>query len=120
MTEEEVKIWAYWVTHVFQPTNRKVKNVIEGNAHLFTEGSMPSFFLDLLAHIDQYESVVAAWNSGDFSKLNTSIAYPKVVDQYVSREYERVVKLHAQLIGRRLGRGISLARKIAPESVHYP
>lgn len=104
MTPEEIKVWSYWVTHVFQPSNRRMKEVIEANAHLFDEQQLPACVLDFLGHAYMFELVVANWQSGDYSLLFTPIPYPKALDAYVEREYLRVSQLHAQLSGRKAGR----------------
>ncbi|MGE0743054.1 MAG: hypothetical protein AB7O98_17085 [Hyphomonadaceae bacterium] len=103
MTEDEIKVWAYWVTHVFQPSNRRMKQVIESHAHLFTGDGMPQCALDFMAHADMFELVVANWESGDFSRLFTPIPYPPDLDAYIEREYQRVSDRHAKLGGRRIG-----------------
>lgn len=109
MLEDEVKVWAYWVTHVFQPSNRRMKDVIERNAHLIVEQKLPECLLDFLAHADMFESVVASWTSGDYGKLFTAIPYPAEIDGYVAETYAKVSAAHARLGGRRIGHGFRAA-----------
>lgn len=109
MTEDEIKKWSYWVTHVFQPSNRRMKQIIEANAHLFDERQLPTCVLDFLGHAYMFELVVANWQSGDYSILFTPIPYPKQIDVYVEQEYLRVSELHAQLSGRKAGRRLRRA-----------
>lgn len=106
LSEEEVREWVRWVTYVFQPSNRRMKVIIEQNAHLFSHNEMPACALDFMAHAETFELLVENWKAGDYSKLFTPIVYPKALDAYVEGEYRRISKLHASLSGRRQGKRV--------------
>jgi len=75
-TEEEKERWRHWMTEVFHPANMEVKRLIIDNMDLMEEDTVPQVFLDTLAHVEVYQSVVKQWEKGDFSHHTSILNYP--------------------------------------------
>lgn len=101
MSPQEARAYASWVAHVFQPSNRRMRDVLVHNAHLHVGGAPPDCVLDFLAHVDLFDALIAQWDAGDYTRLQALVRYPIELDEYVSRSYAQVHALHARLARRR-------------------
>jgi len=87
-----------WNASVFQPSNLRMRDVIENNAHLFAAETMPASVLQFLAHVENWEAVLSAKGGGSAPK--ELVAYPETFPEYIAQEYDRISKRHAKLVGR--------------------
>lgn len=99
-SDEERKIWKTWAENVFIPSNLKIRDVIEQNAHLVAHGEMPPEFESMLAHVEASKLVLPALAEGDTSVLDNFPPWPSNFNAFVFESYERVVRDHARLLGR--------------------
>ncbi|MFJ9372572.1 hypothetical protein [Streptomyces sp. NPDC101455] len=61
-TDEELAEWRLWVTTVFLPVLREMRDLVVGWADLLREPEMPSLLMELCAHAAGYEMDNATWN----------------------------------------------------------
>jgi hypothetical protein len=98
-SEEERAIWRTWAENVFIPSNLKIRDVIEQNAHLIISGQMPPVFEAVLAHIESSKIVLPALADGDLSALDSFPNWPSEFNDFVAKCYAEVVKEHDRLLG---------------------
>jgi hypothetical protein len=66
-TDEQAEAWRLWMTTVFMPLNREMRNAVVDHADLLRDSDgMPKCLLDLCAHVAGYETVLERWRSGNF------------------------------------------------------
>lgn len=107
----ESQIWRAWAENVFIPSNLKIRDTIEQNAHLLSGGKMPDCFLRILAHIESSKLVLASLADGDLAVLDAFEPWPKDFNAFVEEAYFAAVREHARLLGRSGFRGAArLAR----------
>lgn len=107
----ESQIWRAWAENVFIPSNLKIRDTIEQNAHLLTGGKMPDCFLRILAHIESSKLVLASLADGDLAILDAFEPWPKDFNGFVEESYFACASEHARLLGRSGFRG---AKRLAP------
>ena len=89
-----------WSTSVFQPSNRRMREIIETNAHLFTSETMPQTVVDFLAHVENWEAILSGRAAEGRLDVAEYAPFPPNFPDYIRTEYERVSKRHARLVGR--------------------
>ncbi|MGF1457001.1 MAG: hypothetical protein ACFB6R_16670 [Alphaproteobacteria bacterium] len=100
----EREIWEAWAKNVFIPSNMRIKEIIEQNAHLLIDGEMPDCFRQMLAHVESSKIVLPALASGDLSVLDQFDDWPPDFNDVVERSYRTVAAEHAYLLGKSRGR----------------
>lgn len=100
MSTSDELVRSVWNSSVFQPSNLRMRDVVEKNAHLFTATTMPKPVLSFLAHVENWEAVLASHSHESAVSITELIPFPKEFPDYVKKEYERVSSAHAKLIGR--------------------
>jgi hypothetical protein len=86
-TQAELESWRLWVRTVFQPTNEAMSKIIENNADLLIEDELHNSLELFLAHVASYKTVVARWETGDFSEHTSLLAFPDELADYLDRSY---------------------------------
>lgn len=97
--EDERAVWRTWAENVFIPSNLKIRDVIEQNAHLIIDGQMPPVFEAVLAHIESSKIVLPALANGDLTALDGFPNWPSEFNDFVAQCYALVVKEHDRLLG---------------------
>jgi hypothetical protein len=107
LTEDEAREFRHWMTIVFMPANIAMQKVISENAHLIDGSTMPKEFLDLLAHVQVYNAVVAKWKPDDAGPAltggitNTSyLKYPEAIGPYVARKFNKLKARQDRLLAK--------------------
>jgi len=110
-SEEEAREFRHWMTVVLMPTNIKMQEVISQNAHLIDGSSMPTEFLEFLAHVQAYRAVIAKWAVADTGPALTSRAanasylnYPQKLDAYVAAKFDELKARQERLLAKRFAR----------------
>ena len=91
--------WRYWVQSVFVTLNQLREDVILQNAHLIRETEIPECLLDFIAHASAYKTMVAKWNSGDYSEYIPVLGFPQEIAEYSEKSYVALKTEQAELIG---------------------
>ncbi len=101
-TDEELAEWRLWVTTVFLPVLREMRELVVGRADLLREPEMPPLLLELCAHAAGYEITVARWARGDFTEHLSLVAFPSAeLAGYARRGFGELKLEQARLLGGR-------------------
>jgi hypothetical protein len=95
--EEELKAWRLWMIKTFMPINRRMVDVVVGNSDML-EGDMPPVFLDLVAHVAAYETILAQWETKDYRTHVAKVPFPAQIESVVLDAYQRLRHSHARLL----------------------
>jgi hypothetical protein len=100
--EEELRDWRLWVTAVFLPNIRAMRELVVGHADLLVEAEMPPLLLDLCAHVSGYEITVARWAEGDYGDHLSVVHFPaEAISDYARQGFAALKAEQASLLGRR-------------------
>jgi hypothetical protein len=91
---EERAAWRLWMTTVFMPLNRRMRDVIVDHADLLDEERIPDLLLEVCAHVAAYEAVLRQWEQSDYSEHTTRINFP--ADELLRYASEGVRRLKAE------------------------
>jgi hypothetical protein len=93
-TDDEAAAWRRWMTTVFMPLNRRLRDVIVEHIDLLEEEVVPQVLLDVCAHVASYEPVLQRWEEGDYTEHTAPFNFP--ADQLLSYAERRVLSLKAE------------------------
>ncbi|MFD7864111.1 hypothetical protein [Streptomyces sp. NPDC059783] len=104
-TEEELAEWRLWVTTVFLPNVRAMRDLVIGHADLLRETVMPPILLQLCAHVSGYEITAARWERGEFDQHLSVVPFPSAeIAGYARQGFTHLKAEQSRLLGRRGGR----------------
>ncbi|MEU2025277.1 hypothetical protein ABZ565_24495 [Streptomyces sp. NPDC016469] len=104
-TEEELAEWRLWVTTVFLPNIRAMRDLVLAHADLLSEPVMPPLLLQLCAHVSGYEITAARWSRGSHEQHLSVVPFPsQEIAAYARRGFAELKKEQARLLGRRHAR----------------
>jgi hypothetical protein len=76
-TEAEANAWRLWITTVFMPLNRQMRDLVVAHADLLREPEIHPCLLDLCAHVASLEAILKRWEAGDFSENKPPLPFPR-------------------------------------------
>ena len=98
-TDDEKAHWRLWMREVFHPMNARMERVITDNLDLVEGGEMPKAFVDVLAHIAAYHTVLRKWDAGDYTEHTSIINFPGAeLKAVVKPVYDRLLREQTLLI----------------------
>ncbi|MFC8228906.1 hypothetical protein [Streptomyces sp. NPDC057287] len=101
-SEEELEEWRLWMTTVFLPNIRAMRDLVIHHADLLRDPQMPPLLLDLCAHVSGYEVTAARWDRGTYDQHLSVVWFPgQELADYARREFSVLKKEQARLLGRR-------------------
>ncbi|MGW7008358.1 hypothetical protein ACWGCW_37610 [Streptomyces sp. NPDC054933] len=101
-TDEELSEWRLWVTTVFLPNIRAMRDIVVTKADLLVESQMPKVLLDLSAHVSGYEITAAKWANRDYTEHLSGVTFPaEELASYARESFTRLKSEQASLLGRR-------------------
>ncbi|MFC8534062.1 hypothetical protein ACFUJY_08900 [Streptomyces sp. NPDC057249] len=104
-TEEELAEWRLWVTTVFLPNIRAMRDLVLAHADLLNEPVMPPLLLRLCAHVSGYEITAARWARGDHGQHLSVVSFPsQEIAAYARGGFTELKKKQTRLLGRRRAR----------------
>lgn len=74
--DDETAAWRRWMTTVFMPLNRRLRDVIVEHADLLDDDRVPQLLLDVCAHVASYEAVLQRWEEGDYTEHTSPLNFP--------------------------------------------
>ncbi|MFF1768524.1 hypothetical protein [Streptomyces sp. NPDC058249] len=103
-TEEELTEWRLWVTTVFLPNIKAMRDLVIKHADLLSEPEMPPLLLHLCAHVSGYEITVARWARGSYDQHLSVVSFPsEEIAAYARRGFAVLKTEQARLLGQRHG-----------------
>ncbi|WP_433889872.1 hypothetical protein [Streptomyces sp. CA-111067] len=101
-TDEESAQWRLWITTVFLPNHRAMRDILVAKADLLREPHMPQILLEVYAHASWHEIDVARWNGGDLTLEQLPQPFPMAeIRAYVRDSFDLLKQEQAVLLGRR-------------------
>jgi hypothetical protein len=98
-TEEECAAWRTWMSAVFMPLNRRMRDVVVERSDLVDEPSMPVCLIDLCGYVAAYEAVITQWADGDLSQHAIDLNFPsEAVSKYAQASFARLKAEQRQLL----------------------
>ncbi|WP_432180514.1 hypothetical protein [Streptomyces sp. NBC_00063] len=108
-TEEELAEWRLWITNVFLPNHRAMRDVLVNKADLLSEPHMPPILLEVYGHASWHEITVTRWEQGDLTPEQPSRPFPMTeIRRYVRENFDWLKQEQAALLGHRQRRGSQL------------
>lgn len=102
LSDEELAEWRLWVTAVFLPNHRAMRDILITKADLLLEPHMPRVLLEVYAHASWHEIAVARWEQGDRTPQLPPGTFPMTeIRGYVRDSFDRLKQEQAALLGRR-------------------
>ena len=90
-SEDEARAWRLWISTVFMPLNRQMRDVIVTHADLLEEDDIDPCLLDLCAHVAAYEAILKRWESDDYAEHAAPLAFPRdELSAYASKSFRRL------------------------------
>jgi hypothetical protein len=87
----------------FMPLNRRMVEIVVGNADLL-EDEMSAAFLHLVAHVASYETILGRWDAQEYEEHVPRIAFPKEIHDLVKAKYDYLRVLQQRLLASRTDR----------------
>jgi hypothetical protein len=101
-TEEELAEWRLWVTTVFLPSIRAMRDLVVRHADLLREPEMPPILLQLCAHVSGYEITAARWEQGSYGQHQSVVPFPsEEIAAYARQGFAHLKGEQARLLGQR-------------------
>jgi hypothetical protein len=76
-SDDDAAAWRLWMSLVFMPLNRQMRDLVVTRAHLLDQDQVPDCLLTLCAHVSTYEAILGQWASGDFSQHVSAVPFPR-------------------------------------------
>lgn len=103
VTETDAQAFRVWISAVFMPLNRAMKEIVVRHADLLEEAEMPPCLLDLCAHVSAYEALEVAWSNGNFYEHKPAVNFPrKALKDYAKSRFMTLKAEQTRLLGARL------------------
>lgn len=100
-TSEQAEAWRRWMSVVFMPLNRQMRDLIVNKAHLLEETEMPACLLKVCTHVSAYEPILERWSNGDFSEHAPEIPYPRSeIEPYAKNSFTKLKSRRGELLRR--------------------
>ena len=100
--ESDAHAFRVWMSGVFMPQNRAMKDIIVHRADLLEETEMPQCLLDLCAHVSAYQALEKQWEQGNYYEHVPSVNFPrKALSKYSAEKYLKLKGEQARLLNNR-------------------
>jgi hypothetical protein len=96
-------VYRYWMTHVLQPLNEQAADVIVKRIDLLQADRMSKHLLKFVAHVAANRVVINKWKEGQVEG-HSAIPYPDDVHTFITKEFAKLKRRQAQLLGVKLTR----------------
>jgi hypothetical protein len=102
VSDADAAAWRLWMSQVFMPLNRQMRDLVVTQAQLLDEDQMPPCLLTLCAHVATYEAILAKWSADDFSEHASAVPFPKMeLTAYAARGFELTKNRQQRLLTHR-------------------
>jgi hypothetical protein len=101
-TDAEAEAWRLWITTVFMPLNRQMRDLVVRHADLLREPEIAPCLLDLCAHVASYEAILKRWEQEDVSENKPPLRFPRrELNAYVESSYRDLKAVQGELLRER-------------------
>ncbi|GFR51542.1 hypothetical protein Agub_g13960 [Astrephomene gubernaculifera] len=95
---KEARAYRTWMAEVLQPLNERAAQVVTEHIDLLDSPGLEPLLLQLVAATSAYRVTLQSWKNGDFG-AHSVIKYPDTIADYVSREFAKMKRRQASLLG---------------------
>ena len=90
--------YRHWMCCVLQPLNEKAADVIVNHLNLLEATYIDPLLLQFVAHVSSYRVILKRWEEGAINEWS-AVSYPDKLPGYVEREFKRIKRKQAELLG---------------------
>jgi hypothetical protein len=83
---------------VLQPLNEKAADVIVNHVNLLESSNIDPVLLQFVAHVSAYRVILRRWEEGALGEWS-AVSYPDKLPEYVEREFKKIKRRQAELLG---------------------
>jgi hypothetical protein len=94
--------YRHWMREVLQPLNERAAAAIVGHVDLLEGAAVEPALLQFVAHVSAYRVCLKRWAEGALDEWS-AVPYPDALPEYAEREFKRVKRRQAELLGIRRG-----------------
>jgi hypothetical protein len=98
ISPEYASAWQLWMTTVFQPSNKRMFELIVSNGDLLVDEAMPACVSEFCAHVASYDVTISLWAKGNTSEAFAAVDYPPLFTDYVRHSYSLLKRRQAALL----------------------
>jgi hypothetical protein len=89
--------WQAWMVTIFQPSNRRLFELLMTKADLLVDETMPECISAFCSHVTSYDVVLTGWDKGS-EELFAAVDYPPEFTEYVRTSYMLLKRRQAKLL----------------------
>jgi hypothetical protein len=98
-SEADAAAWRLWMSLVFMPLNRQMRDLVVTHAQLLVEDQVPGCLLTLCTHVSTYEAILGRWANEDFSEHVSAVPFPRQeLTNYAEESFGPLKRRQQQLI----------------------
>jgi len=83
---------------VLQPLNERAADIIINHLNLLESANIDPVLLQFVAHVSSYRVILKRWEEGATAEWS-AVSYPDKLPQYVEREFKKIKRKQADLLG---------------------
>lgn len=101
LTDDELKLWLFWVEHEFFPRNDKIQQLLMFKTHLIEGSKVPASFLKFLEHHNSWKVLHLRWQKeGIAYSWHSKISWPDSFEKDVLRTFSMLKMQHHKFLKR--------------------
>ena len=95
------RTYQQWMELVLQPLNERAAKVVTENIDLLEGSEITTSLLQLVAHVYANRVLISSWKETPTSlpSFSSAISYPDRLEEFVAREFSRMKRVQAELLG---------------------
>jgi hypothetical protein len=102
LSEDDLKVWLFWVDNDILPRNDKVKDLLTSKTHLIEGPQVPSSYLDFLDYHNSWKINHLRWQKDNVKySWRSDRAFPQEFEDEVIQTFEHLKEKHAKMLGER-------------------
>lgn len=102
LTDDELKVWLFWVENDIFPRNDKIHDLLTGKTHLIEGDQVPQSYLDFLEHHISWKINHLRWQRENVKyPWRSRRHYPDEFEEHVLATFQKLKDKHARILGER-------------------
>lgn len=98
LSQEEVKLWLFWVEHDFMPRNEKIQQLLMSKAHLIEGDKVPVSFVEYLQYYNSWRMSHLRWKKEEINYMwRSKAAWPASFTEEVLRTFKELKAQHNKI-----------------------
>lgn len=102
MTDDELKVWLFWIENDILPRNDKIKELLTTKTHLILGEQVPQSFLDFMEHHNSWKMNHLRWQKEQVPySWHSNSAFPDQFETDVLNTFAALKQKHTMILGER-------------------